>query len=95
MKKENVLIVLLILLVITMFFSANCIDKQSAKIKKLESEAEKTFSIDEAMFIYKEGHRKGALRITGNYLNFQKMYNPNEFEIDSLYYRRTLEKSLK
>jgi hypothetical protein len=62
---------------------------------RLQTEKENLFTLNEAIVIYSEGHKRGALRAYGNEFNFAKMYNYLEFDADTTMERRKLEKLMK
>jgi len=74
------------------FFIINDLVKEKTR---LQAEKENLFTLNEAVIIYSEGHKRGALRAFGNEMNFAAMYNYIHFDVDTIMMRRKLEKLMK
>jgi hypothetical protein len=74
------------------FFIINDLVKEKTK---LQIEKENLFTLNEAVVIFSEGHKRGALRAYGNEMNFKAMYNSIEFDVDTIMERMYLEKLMK
>ena len=92
MKLIKITLLLVTVWMVVSFFIIHNLVKDKTR---LQTEKENLFTINEAVVIYSEGHKRGALKAFGNEFNFAKMYNYLEFDADTTMYRRHLEKLMK
>jgi hypothetical protein len=92
MKTVKITLLLVTIWAAVSFFIINNLVKDKTR---LQTEKENLFTLNEAVVIYSEGHKRGAQRAFGNDLNFAKMYNYLEFDADTTIFRRHLEKLMK